>query len=131
MFPFLPLIGGGQALTQPLYAVDVAHTIQKVVDDPSWFEGRTVDCFGPEDYTYQELASFVYNITTQNPRVWDLPQEVASVVSKGVGLMGRPMLTEDMVKLLTEDFVPSMTREEYEGQRVEGKVFMMEDFRPS
>ena len=51
-----------------------------------------------------------------------MPQEVASVVSKGAGLMGRPMFTEDMVKLGMEDFVPSMTREEYEGQRVEGKV---------
>ena len=49
MFPFVPLIDRGHALTQPLYAVDVAHTIQKVVDDPSWFEGRMVDCFGATD----------------------------------------------------------------------------------
>jgi len=127
MFPFVPLINGGQSLTQPVYAVDVAHAIQKVVDNPSRFEGRTVDCFGTEDYTYGELASFVYDITGQDPRIWDLPDNIATRVATGVNLMGRPMLTPDMVSLWTEDFAPRMTQEEYDAQPIQDKVFTMED----
>jgi len=127
MFPFVPIIDGGQALTQPVYAVDVAQAIQKVVDDPASFEGRTVDCFGTEDYTYKELAQFVYDITSQDPRMVDLPKGIAEKVAGCVQYMGRPMLTPDMVELWTEDFVPSMTQEEYDCQLKADKIFTMKD----
>jgi len=127
MFPFVPLIDGGNALTQPVYAVDVASAMQKVVDDPAKFEGRTLDLFGPEDYTYKELSQFVYDITTQKPTILELPKEVARTIAGGIQYMGRPMLTPDMVSLWTEDFVPRMTQEEYDGQLVADKIFTMKD----
>mmetsp|Transcript_7196 Transcript_7196/g.10310 ORF Transcript_7196/g.10310 Transcript_7196/m.10310 type:complete len:319 (+) Transcript_7196:476-1432(+) len=127
MFPAVPLIDGGHALTQPVYAVNVADVISKVVDAPEKFEGRTIDCFGPSDYTYKELSSFVYDITTQDPNVVDVPKEVAMMTSKGMQYMGNPMMTPDFVELWSEDFIPPMTTEEYESQPVKNKIFTMED----
>mmetsp|Transcript_29805 Transcript_29805/g.88470 ORF Transcript_29805/g.88470 Transcript_29805/m.88470 type:complete len:414 (-) Transcript_29805:91-1332(-) len=130
MYPAVPLVDGGHALTQPVYAPDVAKVITKVVDDPEKFEGRTVDVFGPSDYTYKELAEFVYDITGQDAAVLDMPKNVlkgiASVLqyqSLGKG----PMITPDLVELMTEDYVPPMTQEEYDAQPENDKILTMKD----
>jgi len=129
MFPAVPLIDGGDALTQPVYAVNVADVIQKIVDAPEKFEGRTVDVFGPEDFTYKELSEFVYDITTQTPMVMDVPKNVAKMTAGAVQYMGNPMLTPDMVEMWSEDFVPKMTQEEYDAQpKDDEKIFTMKDF---
>jgi NADH dehydrogenase (ubiquinone) 1 alpha subcomplex subunit 9 len=71
-WPFVPLVDGGHALTQPVWAVDVARTIGRVVNNPKKFEGKSIDCFGPSDYTYAELVHFVFDITGQDPRILNL-----------------------------------------------------------
>ena len=125
--PFIPMIEGGDALTQPVYAVNVADTIQKIVDAPEKFEGRTVDCFGNQDYSYRELAQFVYDITGQEPKLVDVPKDATKMVAKGLDLMGKPILTPDMVELWSEDFIPSMTQEEYDAQPIKDKIYTMKD----
>ncbi len=126
--PAVPLVNGGEALTQPVYAVNVADVIQKIVDDPEQFEGKTVDLFGPQDYSYKELAEFVYDITTQEVNLVDMPKDAAVMLGKGMNLMGRPMLTPDMAQLWSEDFIPSMTQEEYDAQPMSEKIYTMKDF---
>lgn len=126
--PAVPLIEGGHALTQPVYAVNVADTIQKIVDDPEKFEGRTVDCFGPQDYSYKELSEFVYDITQQQPKVVDLPKDVGSYVGRALNMLGNPMMTPDQINLWSEDFIPAMTQEEYDAVPVKDKIYTMKDF---
>lgn len=125
--PAVPLIDGGHALTQPVYAVNVADAIQKIIDAPEKFEGRTVDCFGPQDYSYKELAAFVYDITGQTPNIVDAPKDVAKIAAKGLNLMGTPMMTPDLVELWSEDFIPVMTQEEYDAQPTKNKIFTLKD----
>ena len=50
------------------------------------------------------------------------PKDVANTVAKGCNLLGSPMLTADMVELWSEDFIPSMTQEEYDAQLTKGNV---------
>lgn len=126
--PAVPLVEGGHALTQPVYAVNVADVIQKIVDAPEKFEGRTVDCFGPQDYSYKELAAFVFDITQQNAKTVDVPKDVGGLVAKGMDLMGKPILTPDMVQLWSEDFIPSMTQEEYDAMSNKDRIYTMKDF---
>lgn len=126
--PAVPLFEGGHALTQPVYAVNVADVIQKIIDDPEKFEGSTVDCFGPQDYSYKELSEFVYDITSQDPSVVDMPKDVGGMIAKGLNLMGSPMLTPDQVHLWSEDFIPSMTQEQYDAQPITDKIYTMKDF---
>jgi len=126
-FPVIPLVDGGHALTQPVYVDDVARTINRIVDDPEMFEGRRVDCFGPQDYSYAELAKFVYDITEQEPTLSDVPAEVVKYGANVLQYEGNPMLTPDMVDLWTEDYLPEMTAEKYAAQNQLGKVFTMKD----
>jgi len=126
-FPIIPLIDGGHALTQPVYVDDVARTINRIVDNPEMFEGRRVDCFGPQDYSYAELAKFVYDITGQEPTLADMPAEVVKYGANVLQYEGNPMMTPDMVNLWTEDYLPEMTVEKYEAQKQKDKVFTMKD----
>ena len=70
----VPLLDGGHSLTQPVHVSDVARTIQKICDDPGKFVGRQVDCFGPTDYTYLELANFVNDITERDRPIFNMPR---------------------------------------------------------
>lgn len=126
-FPVVPLIDGGHALTQPVWVDDVAKTINRIIDDPEMFEGRRVDCFGPQDYSYAELAKFVYDITGQDPNLSEVPNEVVKYGAKALQFEGNPMLTPDLVDLWSEDYLPEMTAEEYEAQTGKDKVFTMKD----
>jgi NADH dehydrogenase (ubiquinone) 1 alpha subcomplex subunit 9 len=127
-FPVVPLVDGGHALTQPVYAVDVAKTIARIIDAPEMFEGKTVDCFGPSDYTYAELAAFVYDITLQNPTVTEVPKSVLLSLSKFLQISkGEPMITPDLVQLWSEDYLPVMTAEQYQAQTGANKILTMAD----
>jgi len=126
-FPVVPLVDGGHALTQPVFVDDVARTINRIVDNPEMFEGRRVDCFGPQDYSYAELAKFVYDITGQDPTLSEVPAEVVKYGANVLQYEGSPMMTPDMVNLWTEDYLPEMTAEEYAAQKKKDKVFTMKD----
>jgi uncharacterized protein YbjT (DUF2867 family) len=126
-FPVVPLIDGGHALTQPVWVDDVAKTINRIVDDPVMFEGRRVDCFGPQDYSYSELAKFVYDITGQEPTLSEVPNQVVKYGANVLQYEGNPMLTPDLVDLWSEDYLPEMTAEGYETQVHKNKVYTMKD----
>ena len=126
-FPVIPLVDGGHALTQPVWADDVARTINRIVDDPETFEGRRVDCFGPQDYSYAELARFVYDITGQDPTLSDIPAEVTKYAGNLLQFEGNPMITPDLIDLWSEDYLPEMTNDEYDAQSSKDKVFTMKD----
>jgi NADH dehydrogenase (ubiquinone) 1 alpha subcomplex subunit 9 len=125
----VPLLDGGQTLTQPVWVGDVARTLLKICDDPQKFSGRQVDCFGPTDYTYQELAEFVNDITELNRPIFHLPYPYYKAVSRALQYQRNPLIIPDLVDLWSEDFLPSMTSEQYAAQaETDAKVFTMKDF---
>jgi NADH dehydrogenase (ubiquinone) 1 alpha subcomplex subunit 9 len=127
VYGFIPLYEEGKALTQPVWAVDVAKTIHRITDDPKKFEGRTVDCFGPSDYTYEELAKFVLDIAELNKPIVRLPKQAYMMLAKFLSYQQLVLMNEDIAKLWGEDMIPAMTHEEYKMQPEEGKILTMED----
>jgi NADH dehydrogenase (ubiquinone) 1 alpha subcomplex subunit 9 len=127
MYRFVPLLEDGQSLTQPVWAVDVAKTILRITDAPKKFEGRTVDCFGPSDYTYEELAKFVLDLTEQDKPIVKLPRRVFDIFARVFGHQDLVLMNEDIAKLWNQNYLPTMTPEEYKMQPEEGKILTMED----
>lgn len=128
-FGFIPLIDKGQALTQPVWAVDVAKTIMRITDNPRKFEGRTVDCFGPSDYTHDELARFVLDLTEQSSKpIVPFPKPVYMAMAKAMGNQAMISMNEDIAKVWAEDFLPAMTAEEYKAQPESNRILTMADF---
>lgn len=124
----VPLVDDGKALTQPVWVNDVAQTILAICDNPAKFEGREVDCFGPEDYSYKELAEFVNAITERNQPHFGVPHSVARKAAELLQYMRDPSFTPDTVDQMAENFLPRMTQSEYDAQLDEAtKILTMKD----
>ena len=127
-YPFVPLVDGGHALTQPVYVVNVAETIARICDDPAEFEGKRIDCFGPTDYSYAELMDFVLDVTEmEGVRVWEFPKSLALQLANLLQYQRLPPLTPDLVHLQSVNYLPAMTAEEYRNQKGADKIMTMEN----
>lgn len=107
-FRMVPLVNGGESLTQPVWVGDVAKTILRVCDSPATFEGKQIDCFGPTEFTYKELAHFVNDITERNKPIFDAQYDILSRASHVLQYTRDPLLTPDLVELWMEDFLPTL-----------------------
>lgn len=128
----IPLVDGGtDILTQPVWVGDVAKTILRVCDDAETFAGRDVDCFGPNDFSYHELATFVNQIVdsdTEKP-VIGIPYPIFRRMGKVMQWVRDPLITADWVDVMSENFLPRMAPEDYAKQTDEKtKVLTMADF---
>jgi len=125
--PFVPMIDDGRALLQPVYMGDVAEAIRKIVEEPDKFEGRTIDCFGSQDFTYREIFEFVIDITKQEPKVVNVPLDIMKLLGSVIELAPtQPILTKDHVELWAEDYV-AQTPEFYENQIGKDKILTLAD----
>ena len=104
--PALPLIGGGHTRFQPVYVCDVAAAIERAVNDPV-IAGRTYELGGPRIYTFRELMQLVLAETNRRRFLVPVPWSIAMLKAAFLGLMPKPMLTRDQVRLLRRDNVVS------------------------
>ena len=127
--PFVPLIDGGHALTQPVFMDDVATTITKVVESPEKYEGKTIDCFGSRDFTYKELAGFVFDVSSQFPTTVDVPKAIMKKLAQITQYAPLPLanvLTPDMVELWSTNYT-AQSPEWYAAQIGNEKILTMQD----
>lgn len=107
-YRMVPLVDGGKALTQPVWVGDVAKTILRAIDDPEKFAGRTIDCFGPKDYSYRELAEFVNDITERNKPILHVPYPYYKQLARVLQWQRDPYVVPDLVEQWSEDFLPPL-----------------------
>jgi NADH dehydrogenase (ubiquinone) 1 alpha subcomplex subunit 9 len=80
--PRYPTVGDGSALMQPAYVSDVAEAIISCIDnewasDESNPAGRTVELAGSEEYSWDEVREFVYDVTGIRTPSVNVPPAVA------------------------------------------------------
>jgi NADH dehydrogenase len=104
--PVLPLIGGGHTRFQPVYVCDVAEAVLRCMSEPETL-GRTYELGGPNIYTFKELMQLVLAETHRRRLLMPIPFSIAMLNASILGLMPKPMLTRDQVRLLRQDNVVS------------------------
>jgi NADH dehydrogenase len=102
--PALPLIGGGNTKFQPAYVVDVAAAILRCVAGATT-AGRTYELGGPRIYTFRELMHLVLAETNRRRLLVPVPWGIAMLKASFLGLLPKPILTRDQVRLLKHDNV--------------------------
>ena len=105
--PALPLIGGGRTRFQPVYVADVADAIVACAENSST-EGSLYELGGPRIYTFKELMQLVLLETSRRRLLVPIPFSVAMLQASVLGLLPKPILTRDQVKLLQQDNVVSV-----------------------
>jgi NADH dehydrogenase len=104
--PMLPLIGGGRTRFQPVFVGDIARATVKVLGDAST-AGKTYELGGPETMTLKEVMELALRETRRNRLLLPIPFGLARVKGAVLGLLPRPLLTLDQVRLLESDNVVS------------------------
>ncbi len=103
--PFVPVIAA-KCRFQPVYVRDLAQAIAKATLDPQQYGGQTYEIGGPQVMSMRELHSAILEATGQKPEIVDMPDFMASLVSRFGWLPGAP-LTRDQWLMLQHDNVPA------------------------
>ena len=104
--PALPLIGGGATKFQPVFVGDIAEAVARLVDAGE-ADGRTYELGGPEVLSFKQLMQFTLETIGRKRLLVPLPWAVAKIQGMILGLLPKPPLTADQVKLLRTDNVVS------------------------
>ena len=98
--PFVPVIGNGRYLLQPVGVQTVAQAFRAALENPD-AEGASFDLTGPRPYTYNELIKTMAEVMGRRARLLHLP---VWPVRLAAGLLGRfsffPLTTTQLTMLL-------------------------------
>ena len=103
--PALPLIGGGKTKFQPIYVGDVADAAVAVLQNPA-LAGQVFEIAGPRAYTFKELMEMMLAAVGKRRLLVPIPFGLAQFQAAFLGLLPKPPLTLDQVRLLKTDNVP-------------------------
>lgn len=95
-FPFVPLLDGGLAKTQPTYVLDVANAIFALIGNVE-APGKVYELGGPKVYTHAELANYVARVIGDTPPGLSVPRPVALAAAMGLQLVPNPWVTVDQL----------------------------------
>jgi len=84
----LPLIGGGEAMTNPVHETDVAEAVMTAVTAPTPCE---IDIGGPEILTRRQIAELAFISLNRRPRLLRAPVWVMRIAALLYGLVNRRM----------------------------------------
>ncbi|POM63654.1 NADH dehydrogenase, partial [Phytophthora palmivora] len=96
----VPVVDNGDAVIQPVFVNDVAKAIYHITQDET-IQGKTFEFVGDEEFTYKELADYVFDITKRNPRLVNLPLPVAQAIGYFCEQFPDPKFTRDWATRLS------------------------------
>ena len=108
--PALPLPGGGKMRMQPVYVEDVVSAIMvslRLVKGETLksLEGKTFELGGPEVYSFRQLMEMVLVHIKRRRLLLPIPFAALSCGALIAGLLPKPPITVDQVRLLRCDNV--------------------------
>jgi len=102
--PFLPAIGGGKTLFQPVYVGDVADAALKALAfSGDTYQGKVYQLGGPEVLSFRALYQKMFEYTGRPRKIVSLPFCVAKFEAFFLQMLPKPLLTPDQVESLKTD----------------------------
>ncbi|MAQ70921.1 MAG: NAD-dependent dehydratase [Alphaproteobacteria bacterium] len=107
--PFLPLIGGGKTMFQPVYVNDVAEAVKIcIVEKDLNSSSKCYELGGPEKVSFKNILNRIQKIIGTDRSYIGIPFWIAKLQGFFMSLLpGEPILTADQVKSLQSDNVES------------------------
>ena len=104
--PALPLIGGGGTKFQPVYVGNIAEAVAVAIDGGAR-PGTIYELGGPEIATFRQCLERMLAETGRKRLLVPVPFGVAKIMGRVMGLLPKPLLTADQVRMLQSDTVVS------------------------
>ena len=105
ILPIMPLYYGGKTKFTPIHVSDLSNIIFEIVKRK--INGETIECIGPEILTFKQILSKILISINKKRLLFPLPLPLAKINAKLFGMLPKPLLTMDQLKLLKYDNIIS------------------------
>ncbi len=103
--PLFPLYYNGKTKFTPIHCSDLIEIIYFVIHKN--INSNIIECIGPETLTFKGILEKLLNLINKKRVLFPLPLILANFTAKIFQLFPNPLLTQDQLRLLNYDNVPS------------------------
>ena len=103
--PFFPIYYNGDTKFAPIHVSDLTDIIYQVIDKK--INSTTIECIGNEIITFKEILKKLLKLINKKRIIVPLPLTIAKLSAKILQKFPKPLITEDQLKLLAHDNIPS------------------------
>lgn len=100
----LPLIGGGVTKFQPVFVGDVADAVMAGLYDTKT-SGHIYELGGPETFNFKDIYELLFTYIHRRQPLMSVPFWAAKIQAFFMGVLPKPLLTQDQVESLKTDNV--------------------------
>ncbi len=103
--PIFPLYYSGKTKFMPIHCSDLTNIIHHIISEGS--NTQIIECVGPETLTFKEILEILLDLIDKKRLLLPFPLAIAKLSAKFFQLLPKPLLTEDQLRLLKYDNIPS------------------------
>ena len=125
--PFFPLYYSGKTQFMPIHCSDLTDIIFHIISKGS--NSQIIECVGPEKLTFREIIEILLELINKKRLLIPFPLSLAKLSAKLFQLFPKPLLTEDQLRLLKYDNVPSGKYKTNKDIGLPGKLFFRNEVK--
>ena len=125
--PFFPLYYSGKTKFMPIHCSDLTDIIFHIISKGS--NSQIIECVGPEKLTFREIIEILLKLINKKRLLIPFPLSLAKLSAKLFQLFPKPLLTEDQLRLLKYDNVPSGKYKTNKDIGLPGKLFFRNEVK--
>ena len=103
--PMFPLYYNGKTKFAPIHCSDLCEIIFHIISKN--INTNIIECVGPETLTFKQIIQKLLKLIDKKRILISLPISLANLSAKFFQLLPKPLLTQDQLKLLKYDNIPS------------------------
>ena len=103
--PIFPLYYRGNTKFSPIHCSDLTDTIYHVISKNIY--SKIIECVGPEIITFKEIIQKLLSLIGKKRILLPLPLPLAQISARIFEIFPKPLLTQDQLRLLKYDNIPS------------------------
>ena len=103
--PFFPLYYSGKTKFVPIHCSDLTEVIFHVISNN--INSNIIECIGPEIFSFKEILEKLLELIEKKRILIPLPFFIANLSAKFFQIFPKPLITQDQLRLLKYDNLPS------------------------
>ena len=103
--PLFPLYYSGKTKFMPIHCNDLVDVIYQVITKN--IKSNIIECVGPETISFKEILEKLLKLIDKKRILIPMPLFLANLTAKIFQLLPKPLLTQDQLRLLKYDNIPS------------------------
>jgi len=103
--PLFPLYYSGKTKFAPIHCSDLIEIIFHVITNN--INSNIIECIGPETFSFREILEKLLELIEKKRILLPLPFFIANLSAKFFQIFPKPLITQDQLRLLKYDNLPS------------------------